>query len=345
MEEWRIITDFPNYSVSNFGNVKNNKTNRTMKLSIKGGYYHVSLTNEDCRKGCKVHRLVALAFIQNLENKTDVNHIDKNKLNNNVSNLNWMTRKENNQHKSNGLVYTSNKNKPIIRMNMDEDILQIYNSIEDAGIWAFENKLTKTSHNGRNAIGNCVNGLSNKAYRFKWKYLDNSLENEEWREINLKKIFSEEILIDKKYYVSNLGRFKNSYGQIMDNYKVNENGYIRVYIHRKTFFLHRLIALTFLENPENKEQVNHKDGNKLNNSVENLEFVTNKENQIHKFQNGLGNNHKRKIRQYDLTGNLIKEFNSIVSASKELKTSTSNIRGVLNQKRKTAIGFIWKYLD
>ena len=85
MEEWRIITDFPNYSVSIFGNVKNNKTNRTMKLSIKGGYYHVSLTNEDCRKGCKVHRLVALAFIQNLENKTDVNHIDKNKLNNNVS--------------------------------------------------------------------------------------------------------------------------------------------------------------------------------------------------------------------------------------------------------------------
>ena len=161
----------------------------------------------------------------------------------------------------------------------------------------------------------------------------------------VKKIFGEEILIDKKYYVSNLGKFKNSYGQIMDNYKVNENGYIRVYIHRQTFVLHRLIALTFLENPENKEQVNHKDGNKLNNSVENLEFVTNKENQIHKFQNGLGNNHKRKIRQYDLTGKLIKEFNSIVSASKELKTSTSNIRGVLNQKRKTAICFIWKYLD
>jgi hypothetical protein len=256
-----------------------------------------------------------------------------------------MTRKENNQHKSNGLVYTSNKNKPIIRMNMEEDILQIYNSIEDAGIWAFENKLTKTSHNGRNAIGNCVNGLSNKAYRFKWKYLDNSLENEEWREINLKKIFGEEILIDKKYYVSNLGRFKNSYGQIMDNYKVNENGYIRVYIHRKTFVLHRLIALTFLDNPENKEQVNHKDGNKLNNSVENLEFVTNKENQIHKFKNGLGNNHTRKIRQYDLTGNLIKEFNSIVSASKEMNISPSGIKSVLINSRKTSAGFIWKYLD
>ncbi len=345
MEEWRIIKQFPNYSISNFGNVKNNKTNRIMKLSIKSGYYHVSLTNENCRKGCKVHRLVALAFIQNLENKTDVNHIDKNKLNNNVSNLNWMTRKENNQHKLNGLVYTSNKNKAIVRMNMDEDILQIYDSIEDAGIWAFENKLTKTSHNGRNAIGNCLNSLSNKAYMFKWKYLDNSLENEEWREINLKKIFGEEILIDKKYYVSNLGRFKNSYGQIMDNYKVNENGYIRVYIYKKTIALHRLIALTFLDNPKNKLTVNHIDGNKLNNKVDNLEFATNQEQQIHKHSIGLGNNFTRKIIQYDLEFNKIKEFNSIVDASKQLHIGKAGINATCLYKQKQSGGYIFRYIE
>ena len=56
MEEWHIIQDFPNYCVSNFGNVKNNKTNRIMKLSIKSGYYQVSLANENYRKGFKVHR-------------------------------------------------------------------------------------------------------------------------------------------------------------------------------------------------------------------------------------------------------------------------------------------------
>lgn len=131
----------------------------------------------------------------------------------------------------------------------------------------------------------------------------------------------------------------------MDNYKVNENGYIRVYVNNKTFTLHRLVALTFLENPENKQQVNHKYGNKLNNCVENLEFITNKENQIHKIHNGLGNNHTRKIGQYDLSGNLIKKFNSIISASKEMNVGKSNICGVLNNKRKTAGGFIWKYLD
>jgi len=346
MEEWRIIKDFPNYSVSNFGNVKNNKTNRIMKLNVKCGYYHISLNNNTDKKTFKVHRLVALAFIENTHNKPEVNHKDKNKLNNNINNLEWMTRKENNQHKTIGLIYNSNKNKPLYRLDkITGDILEKYKSIEDAGIWSNENKLTSNSHNGRNAIGNCVNGLSNSAYGFRWKYLDNSLEYEEWREINYKNIFGEEILIDKKYYVSNLGRFKNSYGTIMDNYKVNENGYIRVYINKKTFTLHRLVALTFLDNPENKEQVNHKDGNKLNNCVENLEFVTNKENQMHKIENGLGNNHTRKIGQYDLSGNFIKEFKSIISASKETNVGKSNMRGVLTNYRKTAGGFIWKYLD
>ena len=131
----------------------------------------------------------------------------------------------------------------------------------------------------------------------------------------------------------------------MDNYKVNENGYIRVFIYVKTFLLHRLVAYTFLDNPENKEQVNHIDGNKLNNSLANLEWVTNKENQIHKYKSGLGNNFTRKIIQFDLEMNKIKLHHSIAEASKEIGTSTGNIRGVLINKRKTAGGFIWKYLE
>jgi hypothetical protein len=345
MEEWRVINDFPNYSVSNIGNVMNNKTNKLLKLCDKSGYYNVSLTNitlnNKIKKTMKVHRLVACAFIENPENKPEVNHKDKNKLNNKVSNIEWNTRLENCQHKSIGLVYKSNKNRPITRLSKDsEDEIEKYNSIEDAGKWAVENKFTCNSHNGRNAIGNCVNGLSNSAYGYKWRYIENNnLENEVWKKL------SENIITDKQYFVSNLGRFKNSLGTIMDNYKVNENGYIRVNIYNKSYGLHRLIALTFLENPNNKEQVNHKDGNKLNNAVENLEFCTNQENQIHKFKIGLGNNFTRKIGQYDLSGNLIKEFKSIVSASKELDIGKSNINGVLKKSRKTSGGFIFKYLD
>jgi hypothetical protein len=224
-----------------------------------------------------------------------------------------------------------------------DEILEKYNSIELAGIWACNNGYTKTIHNGRNSIGNCLSGLSKIAYKFKWEY-DNKncdLDNEIWKQVVLENVDTS----DKRYYVSNLGRFKNSSGIIMDNYKVNENGYIRVYIYNKTYALHRLIALAFVENIDNKEQVNHIDGNKLNNSVANLEWVTNRENQIHKFKIGLGNNHTRKIVQYDLEMNKIKEFESIIGASKELDIGKTNIMGVLINRRKTTGGFVFKYLD
>lgn len=344
MEEWKIINDFSNYSISNFGNVMNTKSNKKMKLCNKSGYYHISLTNGTIRKSLKVHRLVAIAFIENLENKPEVNHKDKNKLNNNISNLEWVTRTENNKHRCKGVKITSNKNKHVLRVNINtNEIIEKYISIELAGTWAFNNGYTKNIHNGRNAIGNCLKELSKTAYNFKWKYenTNSNLDNELWKEVILENID----IKNKKYFVSNLGRFKNSSGIIMNNYKINENGYIRVYIYKKTFALHRLVALSFLENPDKKEQVNHIDGNKLNNSLQNLEWCTNKENQIHKVQNGLANNYTRKIGQYDLNGILVKSYESIILASKEIKISSSSIKSVLYKKQKTAGGYIFKYLD
>jgi hypothetical protein len=344
MEEWKTIIDFPNYDVSSLGKIRNNKSGKIMKNSIKSGYYNISLINENNYKTLKVHRLVALAFIENPENKSDVNHKDKNKLHNSISNLEWMTRKENNIHRCNGLKNTCNTNKVVIRIDKNtNEILEQYNSIEDAGFWAFNNGYTKTIHAGRNSIGNCLKGLSKLAYKFKWEYnnTNDDLENETWKQVILETLDTN----DKRYYVSNLGRFKNTSGTIMNNYKINDNGYFRVYIYNKTYALHRLIALAFIENTENKEQVNHIDGNKLNNSIENLEWVTNKENQIHKIKIGLANNFTRKIAQYDLQINKIKEFKSIVEASNELHIGKSNIIGVLKNYRKTAGGFIFKYLE
>lgn len=343
-ELWKPIESFENYKVSTSGRVKNTTTDKMLKLNSKGGYLGVSLVNGFNRKNFKVHRLVALAFIPNPENKTDVNHIDKNKHNNNISNLEWNTRAENNIHSKLNVIITTNKNKPIYRIDKNtNEILEKYNSIELAAEWIFSLGLTKTKHNGRNAIGNVITGLSNTAYGFRWK-LENtnqSLGDEIWKQVIIENIINN----DKQYFVSTLGRFKNSSGIIMDNYKVNENGYIRVFIYNKTYTLHRLIAFDFLENSENKEQVNHIDGNKLNNCVNNLEWVTNQENQIHKFKIGLGNNYTRKITQYDLEMNKIKDFNSIVEASKTLNIGKSNIGGVLTNNRKTAGGFIFKYLE
>ena len=339
MEEiWKTITDFEIYNVSNFGQVMNTNTHKIMKLNFKGGYNKISLTNNKIRKSMFVHRLVALAFIENPENKSDVNHKDKDKINNHISNLEWMTRKENNIHRCKDTIITTNKNKSINRVNKNtNEILETYNSIEDAAIWALNNNLTKNTHNGRNSIGNCITGLSKISYGFKWTLNQQieCLEGEIWKQV----FFTN----DKTYFISNLGRFKNSFGIISTNYKINLNGYLRLFIHDKTYLIHRIVAIAFIENSENKEQVNHIDGNKTNNAVNNLEWVTNQENQIHKFKMGLGNNSIRKIGQYDLANNLIKEFDSIVVAEKELKIKT--IKAVLCKKQNTAGGFIFKYLD
>lgn len=67
----------------------------------------------------------------------------------------------------------------------------------------------------------------------------------------------------------------------------NGKGYLRVSIGGKLMFVHRLVAEKYIPNPDNKPQVNHKDGNKLNNCVANLEWVTNQENRNHAMKNGL----------------------------------------------------------
>ena len=129
----------------------------------------------------------------------------------------------------------------------------------------------------------------------------------------------------------------------MENYKPHHSVYIYVRVNYKKYALHHLVASTFIENPDLKSAVNHIDGNKTNNSVDNLEWATIAENNQHNHNIGLIKTFKRKIGQYNLEGYLIKEYSSIVDAEKELKIQT--IKKVLYNKQKTAAGFIWKYLD
>jgi len=341
MEEiWKTITNFENYSVSNLGQIKNNISGKILKNNIKDGYSGISLVNNEIKKYYKIHRLVALAFIPNPENKSDVNHKDKNKLNNNINNLEWMTRKENNIHRcQNVFIEQKARYKTIIRIDVNtNEILEEYDAIKDGAQWIVTNGYGTNIHNSRNSIGNCINGLTNTAYGFKWEIIKETalLDGEIWKQVPN---------TIKTYFVSNLGRFKNANGRIMENINPTIGGYKGCVMDNINYRLHRIVAQTFIENPENKEQVNHIDGNKLNNAVSNLEWVTNKENQIHKFQIGLENNHTRKVGQYDLENNFIKEFPSIVSASKEIGVNKSGIQGVLSNYRKTSGGYIWKYLD
>lgn len=110
--------------------------------------------------------------------------------------------------------------------------------------------------------------------------------------------------------------------------------------------VHRLVALAFIPNPNNLPQINHKDGNKLNNNVDNLEWCTNIYNTIEAIKLGLKPiyEYHGKIYQYTLENKLINVFENPSEACKYIgeKARGSNINRCIHGKRKTAYGFVWK---
>ncbi|AXI08214.1 hypothetical protein CUC15_04205 [Oceanobacillus zhaokaii] len=111
-EEWKEIKDYPNYYVSKEGEVFSSKINRVINQSINAsGYRTVNISFDGKRKRLLVHRLVAEAFIPKPKNKPVVNHIDSNRSNATVDNLEWVTYRENsihmvNSYNSPGQVFT-----------------------------------------------------------------------------------------------------------------------------------------------------------------------------------------------------------------------------------------------
>ena len=98
------------------------------------------------------------------------------------------------------------------------------------------------------------------------------------------------IIENPNYEISNYGNFKNKFGKLL-NLNINARGYYYCNISTNSKVtkvkIHRLVAKYFLANPYKKDTVNHKDGNKLNNHIDNLEWLTRKENIQHAYKNNL----------------------------------------------------------
>lgn len=117
---------------------------------------------------------------------------------------------------------------------------------------------------------------------------------------------------------------------------------------QKTFIVNRLVGFMFIPNPDKKPEINHKNGNKLDNSVSNLEWNTRSENIKHSWDNGLQTVSEKIVRpiiQYDKQGNFIKEWESAAEVERQLKISNGNISSCCSGKRKTAGSYIWKYKE
>ena len=349
-EIWKPITDFPNYEISSKGQVKSKYMNKIMKQQNHcSGYLYISLISftNDIRKSVsfRTHRLVAKEFIDNPENKLTVDHIDKNKKNNCLSNLRWATMTEQNLHVNKNVTFLKPMTyRPVYRINNEtNEIIELYKSIAEAALWIIDNKLTSIKDkNNISIISSKISAVGNNkrsiAYGFKWQYFyEKEDETEVWKEIPF------EIIGKNNYYVSAKGSFKDNKNIVKNDHKYN-TGYKRLTINNKKYLLHRLVALTFLENPENKEFVNHIDGNKLNNQLTNLEWTTCLENNIHKIKMGLSNSTKKVI-QYDLQMNKLNEFYSIVEAVKILNLTERIVIDSCKGRSKNKCGFLFRYAE
>lgn len=150
------------------------------------------------------------------------------------------------------------------------------------------------------------------------------------------------------YQISNKGRVKSLLGPSERILRPWDNGYGYYYIMlyndsvRKRFKLHRLVARAFIPNPDNLPEINHRDENKKNNCVENLEWC----DRIYNVNYGTRNERaSRKILQYSKSGDFIREWKSAAEVKRVLSINNSDIIACCKGKLKSAGGFVWKYKE
>ena len=166
MEIWKDIEGYEGlYQVSNYGNVKSLRTNKLLNPS-NGEYKQVTLCDKGNRKTISIHRLVAVAFIENKYNYYYINHRDENKHNNYVDNLEWCNKKYNENYGTRNDRISSKLTKyKVVQYDADNNVIKIWNNLREI---ALTTGFKKTN------IASCCRNKIDNAYGYKWQYLVDS---------------------------------------------------------------------------------------------------------------------------------------------------------------------------
>lgn len=156
----REITNYEGlYSVEEDGRVWSHRSKKYLKATqLKNGYFMVSLSKEGKVVNKYIHRLVAEAYIPNPDNLPEVDHIDRNRQNNNVDNLRWVSRSGN------------MRNRKDCRQVVNLDTNEIFNSAAEAAETIKDQSANFTT--ARHCIGACCRGKAQTAYGMRWQYVD-----------------------------------------------------------------------------------------------------------------------------------------------------------------------------
>lgn len=321
MEIWKTVkingVIHNDYECSTHGRVRNIKNKRSMKCTkIKSGYQTTSIG----RDTYLVHRIIAETFLPNIDNRETVNHINNKRDDNRVDNLEWATHLEQNKHMNKTNNVKRNKSMRVCQIQkLDNKILNKFESYKEAAEF-----LGKNINQVQTVIGMCLSGRRKSAYGYFWKIdqIDN-LENEKWKIVNE---------LNNKYAVSNYGRLKRTENNLILKQKPHDSGYqiFKFNDDGKSYSVHRLVAKYFITEDIEGKVVNHKDLNRSNNHVNNLEVTTQKQNVIHSMKNRPS---VKKVIQYDNDGNIIRIYDHCVQASEILNIDRSAIYYYCKQNR------------
>lgn len=288
-EIWKFIDDSENYKISNMGKVMSNKKSADFKI-LKGnhttqGYIVVGLQVQNKLKIIRVNRLVAKLFISNPNNYEIVDHINGNRMDNRVENLRWVSCSQNclnsgiqsnNSSGVKGVYFCKTFEKWIAHWQENGKTKSKYCETKDDAIQYRKQKVNEHYNLEYYSERTDQQFLFTKESRV--IFTNNELEKEIWKELEKS---------NGKYFVSNLGFIKsfviNKINGLILKCNFNSEYLVSTLNYEgnpKEYRIHVLVAKTFIQNPNNYNIVDHINGNKTDNRVENLRWVSHHQNSL-----------------------------------------------------------------
>jgi hypothetical protein len=325
-EEWRDVAEAPGYKVSNLGNVLGKRGTPLTLITNQFGYKVVSPLVNGKTSTRQVHRLVAIAFIPNPDALPLVSHIDGDRLNNRVSNLEWVTPKQNAERAVNRAEESTRRSRKVVQTFPDGHT-ETWGSMKEA---AGEVGVTAST------IGLWCSGRAADPRGHGWEFADETEAlplGEKWRRVSLAEP-TQEVEVPESVEVSSYGRLRLPNGQIIRGTLKGK------YYRYRNHGVHRLVAAAFCELRPGCATVNHLDGDPANNRASNLEWTTQVLNCAHAHATGLC---RRKPVRRRSQGGTVTEYPSVREASRVTGASASNIVLACQGKLKKVYNASWEY--